>query len=76
MEGETTNQGRSAQYEPCLCRSLVSHIITAFGLTSEEARQHVRNARVEILKAMRSVIDERISHLSQPEAKGTKIVVE
>jgi vacuolar-type H+-ATPase subunit E/Vma4 len=48
----------------------------AFGLTSEAARQHVRNARVEMLKAVRSIIDERISHLSQTEAKGTKVVVE
>ena len=78
METETTGQAQAhtTQAEPCICGSIASHIIAALGVTSEEARQHVRNARIEMLKAMRAIIDERINHLSQVQEKGTKITVE
>jgi hypothetical protein len=39
-------------------------------------REHFRNARVEVLKGMRSMIDARIDHLSQRDTKGTKVNVE
>ncbi len=77
METESTGQTHTHTYDDtCLCRSIASHLFAALGLTSEAARQHVRNARIEMLKAIRSVIDERIGHLSQAEPKGTKVVVE
>lgn len=78
MDTETTGQAQAptAHAEPCICSSIASHIIAALGVTSEEARQHVRNARVEMLKAMRAIIDERINHLSRAQGKGTKIAVE
>ena len=39
-------------------------------------REHFRNARIEVLKGMRSMLDARIDHLSQHDAKGTKVTVE
>lgn len=38
-------------------------------------REHFRNARIEVLKGMRSVLDARIERLSQHQ-KGTKVTVE
>jgi hypothetical protein len=62
--------------EPCPCRELEEHIAFLLGIRSPLARQHLRNARIEMLKAMRTVIDERIEHLSRPGAKGAKIAVD
>lgn len=78
MPTKTTGQAqaRGSKAEPCICRAVAAHIIDALGITSEEAREHVRNARVEMLKAMRAIIDERINHLSQTASKGTKVAVE
>jgi hypothetical protein len=46
-------------------------------LWSEATRDHFRNSRVEFLKGLRSLIDDRIAHLSrEPEAKGTHVTVE
>jgi predicted nucleic acid-binding Zn ribbon protein len=42
----------------------------------EAAREHFRNARVELLMGLRSLIDERIAHLSKQEVKGAKVTVE
>lgn len=41
-----------------------------------DARRHFRNARIEILKGIRSFIDERIETLSRPEQKGAHVNVE
>ncbi|HEX3878484.1 MAG TPA: hypothetical protein VHW24_15955 [Bryobacteraceae bacterium] len=43
---------------------------------SEATRDHFRNARVEFLKGVRSLIDTRIAHLSPDEHKGTHVTVE
>jgi hypothetical protein len=44
---------------------------------SEATRGHFKNSRVEFLKGMRALIDDRIAHLSkQEEAKGTRVTVE
>ena len=43
---------------------------------SEATNDHFRNARVEFLKGIRSLIDSRIEHLSRAETKGTRVVVE
>jgi hypothetical protein len=39
-------------------------------------KKHLANSRVEFLKAIREVIDERIEHLSKAGQPGTKIPVE
>ena len=43
---------------------------------SEATSDHFRNSRIEFLKGLRSLIDDRISRLSRNEAKGTRVVVE
>lgn len=40
------------------------------------ARDHFRAARVEFLKGLRSLLDDRIEALSRAEKKGSKVVVE
>jgi hypothetical protein len=43
---------------------------------SDATQDHFRNSRIEFLKGVRSLIDDRINHLSREETKGAKIVVE
>jgi hypothetical protein len=43
---------------------------------SDATRGHFRNSRVEFLKGLRSLIDDRIAHLSREERKGTHVNVE
>jgi hypothetical protein len=44
---------------------------------SEVTRDHFRNSRVEFLKGLRSLIDDRIAHLNrEPQGKGTHVTVE
>ena len=72
----TTTQTAPQTGETCLCREVLRRVDEVFGLKSEAARQHLRNSRIEFLKAIRSVIDERIEHLSRVEQPGTKVTVE
>jgi hypothetical protein len=37
---------------------------------------HFRNARIEVLKGLRQVIDNRIEHLSRSSQSGHKIVID
>jgi len=62
-------------YERCLCRELIDTVREFVGV-SPAVRQHLSNSRVEFLKAIRTVIDERIDHLSGQAQKGTKVAVE
>ncbi len=43
---------------------------------SEASRGHFKNARIEFLKGVRSLIDDRIAHLSAEERKGERVTVE
>lgn len=44
---------------------------------SEATRDHFRTSRVEFLKGIRSLIDDRIEHLSREQSgKGTHVTVE
>jgi hypothetical protein len=44
---------------------------------TEATRDHFRNSRIEFLKGLRSLIDDRIAHLSRgEEQKGTHVTVE
>ena len=45
-------------------------------LWSDVTRNHFRNSRVEFLKGVRSVIDDRIERLSRHEQKGQRVTVE
>jgi hypothetical protein len=43
---------------------------------SEATLGHFRNSRIEFLRGLRSLIDDRIAHLAKEEAKGTHVPVE
>ncbi len=44
---------------------------------TEATRDHFRNSRIEFLKGVRSLIDDRIAYLSRTaESKGTHVTVE
>ena len=42
----------------------------------QHTREHFHNARIEVLKGMRSLLDARIEHLSKHDRKGSKVTVE
>ena len=42
----------------------------------EATREHFRASRVEFLKGVRSLLDDRIAHLSREERKGTHVSVD
>jgi hypothetical protein len=62
-------------YERCLCREAMDRFEDLFHV-GDEARQHIQNSRIEFLKAIRSLIDDRIAHLSSATQQGTKVSVE
>ena len=64
-----------AAYEPCLCREVLGLLRARLGV-SDEVHQHLVNARIEVLKAVREVLNERIEHLSKKPQQGAKIPVE
>jgi hypothetical protein len=43
---------------------------------SPKVTEHFHNARIEVLKGFRQMIDNRIEHLSKSAESGRKIVVE
>jgi hypothetical protein len=71
---QSTASGR-ASHERCPCYEVMDFIRTRLGV-SPAVRQHLSNSRVEFLKAIREVIDEKIEHLSKAGQQGTKIPVE
>ena len=76
MEDEPVSKPGTPEIGYCPCLDLGEHIAALLGIRSPGARQHLRNARIEMLKAVRAIIDERIEHLSRAGAKGTKIAVD
>ena len=45
-------------------------------LWSDATKGHFRSSRIEFLKGIRSLIDDRIAHLATHESKGTRVTVE
>jgi hypothetical protein len=70
---ETTNE--RVAHAPCPCREVLESIRKLVGI-SPAVRQHLTNSRVEFLKAIRQVLDDRIAHLSAQDQQGTKVTVE
>jgi hypothetical protein len=61
--------------ERCLCREVLDQFRETFGV-SENVREHFTNSRIEFLKGIRAVIDNRIESLGKAGQRGTKIAVE
>ena len=75
MNTQETNPGTGHAHERCLCCEFVEFVQTRLGVPPEVQR-HLTNSRVELLKAIREMIDKRIEHLSKPQQQGTNIPVE
>jgi hypothetical protein len=71
MEEETATT-ESAQHQCFFCTMLP----LLERRWSEATKGHFRNSRVEFLKGIRSLLDDRIEHLSREERKGTHVTVE
>lgn len=76
-----TNEQGTAQSpsEPrtdrCVCHEFVDQMAKVFEV-SPTVKQHLMNSRVEFLKAIRAVIDQRIERLSSSAQRGSHITVE
>jgi hypothetical protein len=72
-EEEKKTAGAGSPHPGCLFCTILPMIEQRLSVAGQG---HFRNARVEFLKGMRSLIDERIDHLAHEERKGTHVVVE
>ena len=78
---ETTGMGGEAhthEHKGCWCcevNDAMNKFAREFG-PSEDVRSHFRNSRIEFLKGIRKIIDERINRLSANEQKGSRVNVE
>ena len=78
---ETTGTGSEAHthdHKGCWCcevNDAMNKFAREFG-PSDEVRSHFRNSRIEFLKGIRKIIDERINRLSANEQKGSRVTVE
>ncbi|MGH9630034.1 MAG: hypothetical protein ACRD7E_17085 [Bryobacteraceae bacterium] len=72
---EYRSQGRRYEY-PYLAGIAMDlrNLVRCVG-PSDDVVQHFRNARVEVLKGFRQIIDERIDWLNQKQ-KGTRVEVD
>ena len=71
MEAKTANETASGCF---LCETAMPLLERCFG---EATLKHFRASRIEFLKGVRTLIDERIAQLSkEPEHKGTHVTVE
>ena len=74
MDEKTAPTGTHAHAGGCfLCDTAMPMLEN---LVSEATRGHFRNSRVEFLKGVRCLLDERIAHLARDESKGTRVTVE
>ena len=70
MEGEKTSQEAPGCFYCLNMKPFFRQI------WSEGTKDHFRNSRIEFLKGVRSIIDDRINNLSRHEPKGTHVTVE
>ena len=78
MNEQQTNQHAGDErvtHERCLCREVLDRVHDCLGV-SPAVREHLANSRIEFLKAIREVIDHRITQLSSKGPQGTRVRVE
>ena len=75
---ESNNQTAGADAQSAARGCFVCDVAIPFleHLWPAEASGHFRASRVEFLKGIRSLIDDRIARLSAEERKGTHVTVE
>ena len=76
MEEKTAGTGHEHHEHHAGCFFCTTAVPLLQHVWSDATKNHFRNSRVEFLKGVRSLIDERISRLSREEAKGTHVTVE
>ena len=75
---EQPTDERTPIHGQCVCGGAgpaLSDVLKRLG-PSDSVRRHFDQARIEFLKGIRTLIDERIQNLSQQHSKGTKVTVE
>jgi hypothetical protein len=72
MEEETA-AGAEAPHAACPFCTLLPMLERRW---PEASRGHFKNARIEFLRGVRGLIDDRIERLSKEERKGAHVVVE
>jgi hypothetical protein len=70
-----SSKGEPEASARCVCHEVFDHFSKCFEI-SPPVRQHLTNSRVEFLKAIRAVIDQRIENLSSKPKQGSRIAVE
>jgi hypothetical protein len=75
MNEETTQANAGSTCFFCEATDAMKKFMNEMG-PSEEAKGHFRTSRVELLKGIRRIIDDRIERVSQKGSKGTHVVVE
>jgi hypothetical protein len=73
METENTSQAEAHRHGCFFCTTAIPLLEQCW---SEATRDHFRNSRLEFLKGIRSLVDDRIAQLSKQETKGTRVTVE
>lgn len=74
MNESAANQHATQQQHHCICED-IANMMRKFG-PSESVVEHFRTARIEVLKGIRQMIDERIERTQKKDAKGTSFGVE
>lgn len=74
MEAKNEAAGSHSHTEGCFFCTTAMPMLQ--NLVSEATRDHFRNSRVEFLKGLRSLLDQRIAHMSREEPKGTHVTVD
>jgi len=72
---QTTGEGARTAVQGCFVCNVAIPFLES--MWPANASEHFRASRVEFLKGVRSLIDDRIAHLSKPaEPKGAHVTVE
>jgi hypothetical protein len=74
----TEQEDAGHDHSHCFCCEANDAITRIFRMMggSEQVSEHFRQSRVEFLKGVRTLLDERIEHLGRTSNKGTRVVVE
>jgi hypothetical protein len=77
-ENRSANETHAHAHSGCWCcevNDAMNRFAKDFG-PSDEVKSHFRNSRIEFLRGIRRIIDERIDRLSKNEQKGTRLNVD
>lgn len=74
MNESASNTHANQQQHHCICED-IANMMRSFG-PSDSVVEHFRNARLEVLKGIRQMIDDRIERTQKRDTKGTSFGVE